>query len=103
LPVNSFDDKTGHHEEILEKLGKIADEIPVVMASQCLNGRVNMNIYDAGVKIQDAGVVSAEDMHPELAYVKLAWSIGNTDSRDDALELFQKDINGEITERSMIR
>jgi len=58
LPVNSFDDKTEHHEEILEKLGEIAGEMPVVMASQCLNGRVNMNIYDAGVKIQNAGVVS---------------------------------------------
>ncbi len=103
LPVNTFDDKTQHHEEILEKLGLIADEIPVVMASQCLNGRVDMNVYDAGVKIQDSGVVSAEDMHPELAYVKLAWSIGNSDSRDSALELFQKDINGEISERSMIR
>ena len=103
LPVNSFDDKTQHHEEILGKLGLIADEIPVVMASQCLNGRVDMNVYDAGVKIQDSGVVSAEDMHPELAYVKLAWSIGNSDSRDGALELFQKNINGEISERSMIR
>ncbi|MFO7793713.1 MAG: Glu-tRNA(Gln) amidotransferase subunit GatD [Candidatus Nanohaloarchaea archaeon] len=102
LPVNSFDDKTQHHEEILEKLGLIAEEIPVVMASQCLNGRVDMNVYDAGVKIQDSGVVSAEDMHPELAYVKLAWSIGNSDSRDGALELFQKDINGEISQRSMI-
>ncbi|MFP4038201.1 MAG: Glu-tRNA(Gln) amidotransferase subunit GatD [Candidatus Nanohaloarchaea archaeon] len=103
LPVNSFDDRTQHHEEILQKLGLIAEEMPVVMASQCLNGRVNMNVYDAGVKIQDSGVVSARDMHPELAYVKLAWSIGNTESRDDALELFQKDINGEISERSMIR
>lgn len=103
LPVNSFDDRTQHHEEILQKLGLIAEEMPVVMASQCLNGRVNMNVYDAGVKIQDSGIVSARDMHPELAYVKLAWSIGNTESRDDALELFQKDINGEISERSMIR
>lgn len=103
LPVNSFDDKTDHHEEILEKISLIADKIPVVMASQCLNGRVDMNVYDAGVKIQNSGVVSSEDMHPELAYVKLAWSIANTDSRDDALELFQRDINGELSQRSMIR
>ena len=103
LPVNSFDDNTTHHDDILEKLEDVAQEIPVVMASQCLHGRTNMNVYDTGVKIQDAGVVSAEDMHPELAYVKLAWSIGNTNSRGGALELFQKDINGEITERSMIR
>ena len=102
LPVNSFDDKTEHHDEILEKLGLIADEIPVVMASQCLNGRVDMNVYDAGVKIQNSGVVSSGDMHPELAYVKLAWSIANTDTREEALELFSNDINGEISERSMI-
>lgn len=102
LPVNSFDNKTQHHKEILEKLEDIADKIPVVMASQCLNGRVDMGVYDAGVKIQNAGVVSAKDMHPELAYVKLSWSIANTDSRSDALELFSEDINGEISERSII-
>ncbi len=102
LPVNSFDDKTGHHEDILDELGRIADEIPVVMASQCLNGRVNMNVYDAGVKIQNSGVVSAQSMHPELAYVKLGWSIAQTDSKTEALELFSEDVNGEISKRSMI-
>jgi glutamyl-tRNA(Gln) amidotransferase subunit D len=61
-----------------------------------------MNVYDAGVKIQDAGVVSARDMHPELAYVKLSWSVANSDSREEALKLFQRNINGEIQERSMI-
>jgi len=35
-----------------------------------------MDVYDAGLKIQDAGVIGAEDMHPELAYVKLMWSLG---------------------------
>ena len=102
LPVNSFDDKTGHHEDILDELGRIADEIPVVMASQCLNGRVNMNVYDAGVKIQNSGVVSAQSMHPELAYVKLGWSIAQTESKTEALELFSEDVNGEISKRSMI-
>ncbi len=102
LPVNSFDNKTKHHKRILEKLGKVAESIPVVMTSQCLNGRVDMDVYDAGVKIQNMGVVSAGNMHPELAYVKLAWSIGNTDSKDEALKVFREDVNEELTERSMI-
>ncbi len=102
LPVNSFDDKTEHHEKILEKLEEVAEKMPVVMASQCIKGRVDMDVYDAGVKIQNAGVFSARNMHPELAYVKLAWSIANTDSREEALKLFQEDVNGELTERSMI-
>jgi len=50
------------------------------MASQCINGRTDMDVYDAGLKIQDAGVIGAEDMHPELAYVKLMWSLGQSSS-----------------------
>lgn len=103
MPVNAFDDETQHHEEILDKLDELADKTVVVMSSQCLNGRVNMNVYDAGLKIQNAGVIQAKDMHPELAYVKLMWSLGNADSRDEAEELFQKNVNGELNERSKFK
>ncbi|WEL19823.1 Glu-tRNA(Gln) amidotransferase subunit GatD [Candidatus Nanohalococcus occultus] len=99
MPVNAFDEKTQHHEEILEKLDELADEAVVVMASQCLNGRVNMNVYDAGLKIQDAGVIGAEDMPPELAYVKLMWSLGNTGSMKEAEEVFTENIGGEVNKR----
>ncbi|MDY6769331.1 MAG: Glu-tRNA(Gln) amidotransferase GatDE subunit D, partial [Candidatus Nanohaloarchaea archaeon] len=68
-------------------------------ASQCISGRVNMNVYDAGVKIQDAGVISAETMTPETAYVKLMWALGQADSREEAEELFQENVAGEILER----
>ena len=100
MPVNAFDDKTKHHEEILEKVSELAEDTLVVMSSQCINGRVNMNVYDAGLKIQNAGVVMAEDMHPELAYVKLMWSIGTTDSLEEAEHVFQKNVNGEINQRT---
>ncbi len=100
MPVNAFDEKTQHHAEILEKLEELAEDTVVVMSSQCLNGRVDMNVYDAGLKIQDAGVYSSEDMHPELAYVKLMWSLGQADDREEAVQLFQENINGELTERT---
>ncbi|MDY6773735.1 MAG: Glu-tRNA(Gln) amidotransferase subunit GatD, partial [Candidatus Nanohaloarchaea archaeon] len=99
LPVDSFDEHTPHHEDILEVLGEIAEESLVVMASQCINGRVNMNVYEAGVKIQDAGVVSAENMTPETAYVKLMWALGQADSTEEAEELFRTNVAGEILER----
>ncbi|MFB6191157.1 MAG: Glu-tRNA(Gln) amidotransferase subunit GatD [Candidatus Nanohaloarchaea archaeon] len=99
-PVNAFDDVTSHHEEILEKMGELADDAVVAMASQCINGRVDMDVYDAGLKIQEAGVTSAEDMHPELAYVKMMWALGQA-SGEDAEELFRKNVNGEISERSL--
>jgi glutamyl-tRNA(Gln) amidotransferase subunit D len=103
MPVNAFDEETKHHEEILEKVSELAEDTVVVMTSQCLNGRVDMNVYDAGIKIQDAGVIEAEDMHPELAYVKLMWSLGQTGDLEEAERLFQEEVNGEISERSMYR
>ncbi len=99
LPVNSFDEHTEEHEEILELLGELAEEGIVAMSSQCLNGRVNMNVYDAGVKIQDAGVISAENMLPGVAYVKLMWALGQAESREKAVELFRENLAGEIMER----
>lgn len=101
MPVNSFDDKTQHHEKILGKIEEIAEEAVVVMASQCINGRTNMNVYDAGLKIQEAGVIGAKDMHPELAYVKLMWSLGQADSLDEAEQIMGENIAGEIQERSI--
>lgn len=100
-PVNAFDGETNHHEEILEKLEELAEEAVTAMASQCINGQVNMNVYDAGLKIQDTGVIGAGDMHPELAYVKLMWSLGQADSREEAEELFLENVNGELQERSV--
>ncbi len=101
MPVNAFDEKTQHHEEILEKLSELADDAVVVMSSQCLNGRVDMNVYDAGLKIQEAGVISAKDMHPELSYVKLMWSLGQASGHEEAEDLFQENVNGELSSRSI--
>lgn len=101
MPVNTFDDETEHHDDILEKLAGIAEDTVVVMASQCLNGRVDMNVYDAGLKIQEAGVIGGGDMHPELAYVKLMYALGNTDTLEEAKELFRKNIAGETSRRSI--
>lgn len=100
MPVNAFDDKTQHHVEILEKLSELAQDSVVVMSSQCLNGRVDMDVYSAGIKIQEAGVISAKDMHPELAYVKLMWSLGQASDREEATEIFRRNYNGEISKRS---
>lgn len=101
MPVNSFDELTEHHKEILEKVSAIADDAVVVMSSQCINGRVDMNVYDAGLKIQEAGVIGAGDMHPELAYVKLMYALGNSDTREEAVELFYENLAGELEDRSI--
>ncbi len=99
LPVNSFDSRTEHHEKILESLEDLCEDTLVCMTSQCINGKVNLDVYDSGVKIKDAGVVSAESMLPGTAYVKLMWSLGNSDSIEGAKKLFKQNIAGEFVER----
>jgi len=99
MPVNSFDDHTQHHEQTLQKVRDLADDTLIAMTSQCINGRVNMNVYDAGVKLQKAGITPSASMTPTAAYVKLMWALGQEDSIDEARDLYTTDIAGEILKR----
>ncbi len=71
---------------------------PVVMTSQCLDGRVCDRVYDTGRDLLDAGVIEGEDMLPGTAKVKLMWVLANAESVADAV---RQPIAGEITERSV--
>jgi glutamyl-tRNA(Gln) amidotransferase subunit D len=101
MPISAFDEETEHHKEIQEKLEKLAEDAVVVMSSNCINGRVDMDVYDNQVKVKKRGVIESEDMHPELAYVKLMWSLGQASEKKEAKKIFQENVNGEISERSM--
>jgi glutamyl-tRNA(Gln) amidotransferase subunit D len=84
-------------EELIPSLQRANDnEIPVVMTSQCLYGRVNMNVYSTGRKLLDSGVFSALDMLPETAYVKLVWTLGQTQDLDEVKNIMQTNLKGEI-------
>lgn len=96
IPISSFDEHTAHHEETEAVLDRLASDAVVVMTSQCINGSVNMNVYDAGVKIQEAGVISGGSMLPGTAYVKLMWALAQD---EDTTELMTTDIAGELTDR----
>jgi len=61
----------------------IKDGIIIGMTSQCLYGRVNLNVYSTGRELRRIGVIPLEDMLPEVAYIKLMWLLGNFD-RDEA-------------------
>ncbi len=76
------------------------EEIPVIMTSQCLYGRVNMNVYSTGREIIDSGVISGRDMTPETAYVKLCYVLGQSENYEQAKELINKNIAGEFNEKS---
>jgi glutamyl-tRNA(Gln) amidotransferase subunit D len=69
---------------------------PVVMTTQCLYGRVNMNVYSAGRDLLLAGVIPGEDMLPETALVKLMWVLGQTSDMEKITELMTANLRGEI-------
>jgi len=72
-------------------------DIPVVMTSQCLEGRVCDRVYDTGRDLLDAGVIEGEDMLPGTAKVKLMWALANS---DDVADTMQEPLAGEIQQRS---
>lgn len=100
MPSRPQDEHTEHHEDMLKIVSELADNALTVMASQCIHGRVDMNVYANQLRVKKEGVIGARDMHPELAYVKLMWSLGNAEDLEEAEELFKTDVAGEITERS---
>jgi glutamyl-tRNA(Gln) amidotransferase subunit D len=71
------------------------------MTSQCVWGRVDLNVYETGRDLLQAGVVPLEDMLPETALVKLMWSLANAPSRGEAERLMGVNLAGETTERSL--
>ncbi|MDO9516818.1 MAG: Glu-tRNA(Gln) amidotransferase subunit GatD [Methanosarcinaceae archaeon] len=71
--------------------------IPVIMTSQCLSGRVCDRVYDTGRDILKAGAIEGEDMLPEVALVKLMWALGQSQDFDAVCGLMTDDIAREIS------
>ncbi|MBW2995722.1 Glu-tRNA(Gln) amidotransferase subunit GatD [Candidatus Woesearchaeota archaeon] len=86
---------------VLPNIKKAVDKnIPVVIASQTLYGRVHPLVYstlrELSIKL---GCIFVEDMLPETAYVKLGYVLGKTKTK--VKEMMLTNIAGEITERSL--
>lgn len=71
--------------------------IPVVMTSQCMNGRVCDRVYDTGRDILKAGAIESEDMLSEVALVKLMWVLGQTQNNDKVKVMMHTNIASELT------
>ena len=77
--------------------------IVVAMTSQCIWGRVNMNVYRTGVELLRMGVISCEDMPPETALVKMMWCLANARDEEEVKKLMTTNIAGEINLRTEYR
>ena len=88
----------GHcSDDVIEKIERATNEkIPVVMTSQCIFGRTNMNVYSSGRRLLHANVIPVSDMIPETAYTKLSWAAGQTDDVDEIRKIMQNNLKGEM-------
>jgi glutamyl-tRNA(Gln) amidotransferase subunit D len=73
----------------------------VAMTSQCIWGRVDMNVYDRGRDLLKLGVIPLEDMLSETALVKLMWVLGQTKDADEAKKLLTINTAHEISPRTL--
>jgi len=73
--------------------------IVVIMTVQTLWGYTAMKVYDTGRDLLEIGVIPAENMLPEVAYVKLCWVLGHTKGPARVKEMMLEPVCHEISER----
>jgi glutamyl-tRNA(Gln) amidotransferase subunit D len=79
----------------------VEKEVIVAMTSQCIWGRVDMNVYDRGRDLLKLGVIPLEDMLSETALVKLMWVLGQTKDVEKAKKLLTTNLVHEISLRTL--
>lgn len=98
-PIGVPNDLCRIHKENLKAIQELISEgCTVVMTSQTIFGRVDMNVYSNGRDLLAAGVIPGEDMLPETAFIKLSWLLGNF-SEEEAKKLITQNLRGEINLR----
>ena len=91
----------GHvNKPLYEPIRKACDAgVHVFMTVQTLWGYVQMFVYETGRELMQRGIVPAANMLPEVAYMKLCWTLGHTQDRDEVIKMMLTPIVDEITER----
>lgn len=70
----------------------------IINCTQCLEGSVKMGVYEAGVGLVNAGVISGHDMTDEAALTKLFYLLSIPELTQSQVKLaLHKDLRGEIT------
>ncbi len=91
----------GHVGEVLyPALERAAKEgVVVAMCSQCIWGRVHMDVYSAGRDLQQIGVIPLHDMLPETALVKMMWAFGHEKDPEAVKKIMITNVANELSEK----
>ncbi len=75
----------------------IARGIIVLNITQCGGGKVSMELYETGLRLQKAGVLCGYDMTTEAAVAKLMYVLGLDLPAEETRALLRKPLRGEFT------
>lgn len=94
----------GHVPENLLKTIKrgIEERMIIAMTTQCIWGPVKMDVYERGRMLKKIGVIPADGMLPETAFVKLGWLLGHDFDNATVIEKFLTDMRYEIVKSEPI-
>ncbi len=86
---------------VFDKLKELKDKLSIVIASQTIYGRVHPYVYTNLRRLSiQLNCIFAEDMLPEVAYIKLGWVLGHTNEPEEVRKMVLTNYAGEITDRS---
>jgi glutamyl-tRNA(Gln) amidotransferase subunit D len=77
----------------------VKNGIVVGMCSQCIWGRVHMNVYSTGRDLLKIGVLPLDDMLAETALVKMMWAFGQEKDPEKVSKLMVTNIANELSDR----